>query len=71
MLGRDYEDARMQQSQRRSPAAEKQARYRQGVAHQLKSLDAKIDDLSGKLDAVLAAKLVRKSISNSECHNGD
>jgi hypothetical protein len=71
MLGRNYEDARMQQSQRRSPAAEKQARYRQGVAHQLKAIDAKLETLRAEVHQVLASNLVRRSISSTESQNAD
>jgi hypothetical protein len=68
MLGRDYEDARMQQSQKRSPAAEKQARHREGVAHRLKAIDAKLENLRAEMREVLGARMHRKSITKDHAH---
>jgi hypothetical protein len=59
----------MTENERRIANAKAQAKTRQGVVHQLKTIDAKIEDLSGKLDAVLAAKLIRKSITQDNHHD--
>jgi hypothetical protein len=53
----------MTESTKRNSNAEAQARYRQGVVHQLKAIDAKLDDFRAELHAVLASKLIVKSLS--------
>jgi len=49
----------------------KYAKHRQGVATQLKSIRATVEDLSAKLDEVISAQLVRKSITMQSNDYGD
>jgi hypothetical protein len=61
----------MTESTKRNSNAEAQARYRRGVAHQLKAIDAKIETLRAEVHQVLASNLVRRSISTTESQHAD
>jgi hypothetical protein len=52
-----------------STNARKQAKHRAGVKAELKAIRSTVEDLSCKLDAVLAAKLIRKSITQDNHHD--
>jgi hypothetical protein len=55
----------MQQT-RATPPAERMAKHRAGVATQLREIKAAVEDLRSDLRAVLATRMVRKSIAAQE-----
>jgi hypothetical protein len=52
--------------QKSSNVAERLQRHRAGVATQLREIRSTLEDLRRDVREVLAAKMVRKSITNSE-----
>jgi hypothetical protein len=56
---------------RATPPAERMAKHRAGVATQLREIKAAVEDLRTEMHEVLATRMVRKSITNSETNHHD
>ena len=54
-----------------SSNAERQARHRRGLKAKLLEIKGAIEDLRADVREVMAARMVRKSISNSESRHAD
>lgn len=61
----------MHEATQRTESARKQAKHREGVAHQLKAIRAEIQDLRSDVHEVLAAKMILKSLVKSESDYAD